>query len=649
VEAKRYLKHAAAIVLFIFPFVLEPGGAHAERRVRVIAENANIKVTPELGGRALIGVPIHTELTAELKEGEFYRVIWMKEEGPISGYIHELLVQEVGGAEAQPASAGIGPFKSQDQIITEIGMKLEESRSLIRLEKDPDIALGNLRPLLARVFTVEDHQKQGELACEIYHCLGLAYAEKGDLYGALQEFRNMFEVDAGHAREITRSISDPVRKNFVDLADKLFSGVLIDFSLEIDSDPEEAAIQIDGKDIGKTTPYVYRSQIPKFELGLAKEGFKLFRESILLSKPSETRKFELERSGRNVIVRSIPPGARIYLDGKDTGKVSDCELPFVPYGNRTVKLQKDDWADWEGPLQLAEGPGPAVLTAPLAAKNYAFARKLGGAEAGFTKMPRAIAFDRDGNIYLADESDFKVRKFDSEGRWLRSWGDAGREFRTLQEPSGILIDGQGSVYVSDAKGASISKFSRNGRFIFRWGKTGAQSGELNTPLSLAADRNGDIYVADWGNNRVVKYTASGVVKKIWGRQGTGQGEFVFPTAIAVSRRNEVFVLDRIRVQKFNLEGEFIAAWGKIGMAPGEINAPQGLCLDQMDFIYIADSGNNRIIKFDSEGKFIGQWGSAGTDNGQMTAPVCVAVNDKGSVFVVEMTSGRIQEFKVPAP
>jgi DNA-binding beta-propeller fold protein YncE len=70
-------------------------------------------------------------------------------------------------------------------------------------------------------------------------------------------------------------------------------------------------------------------------------------------------------------------------------------------------------------------------------------------------------------------------------------------------------------------------------------------------------------------------------------------------------------------------------------------------VDPQDYIYVADSGNNRVQKFDLNGRFITKWGSAGTGDGQMAGPVAIAVNDKGSVFVVELDNNRIQEFRIP--
>jgi DNA-binding beta-propeller fold protein YncE len=89
-------------------------------------------------------------------------------------------------------------------------------------------------------------------------------------------------------------------------------------------------------------------------------------------------------------------------------------------------------------------------------------------------------------------------------------------------------------------------------------------------------------------------------------------------------------------------------WSKAGTGDGELNRPLGLAVDAQNYIYVADTGNNRVQKFDLNGRFVAKWGSAGTGDGQMMGPVSVAVNNKGSVFVVELENNRIQEFKIPS-
>jgi len=71
-----------------------------------------------------------------------------------------------------------------------------------------------------------------------------------------------------------------------------------------------------------------------------------------------------------------------------------------------------------------------------------------------------------------------------------------------------------------------------------------------------------------------------------------------------------------------------------------------MCIDKDNFIFVADSGNNRIQEFDKNGKFITKWGSMGTGNGQMIFPIGVAVDKNGYVSVVERDNNRVQIFGV---
>jgi len=644
-EAKRRSVAGAILLLFLLIFLaLSPAAAGV--KVKVIVDNASIKATPEIGSQTLANVALSTVLDVELKQGEWYKITTTKGGTPLTGYIHELLVEEiVGGEEPSVVSPG-GLMKSQGEISAEIEFKMQESKDLIRQEKELDRAAENLRPLLAKAFSIDDRVRQKQIACEVYLWLGLASAKKGDNYAALREFQNMFEVDYVHAKEVTRNIYDPTVSSFIDQAEKQYRGVLVEYSLEIASEPKEATILIDGREVGRT-PEVFSNPIPKFTLEIVKEGYSPYKEEVFLTQASSKKEIVLRSIGRTMQVSSVPAGAQVFLDDQDTGKVTDCELPYVPYGNHSLKLKKPSWADHDQTIEVMEGPGPLTVAAPLTVKDYGLGLKVGGPESRFFRLPKAIAFDREGCFYVADESDNKIKKYDASGRLQSGWGDSGRDFRPLKKPSGIAIDGQGFIYITDAEAGSVMKFSKAGKFVSKWGKQGSKPDELMGPLGIAVDRSGDIYVADSGNSRVVKYSTGGVAKKAWGQQGMGRGEFVFPAAVAVSPQNEIIVVDRVHIQKFTPEGEVIAAWGKAGAADGELNRPLGLTIDPQGTIYVADTGNSRIQKFDLNGKFMTKWGSAGTKDGQMIGPVGVAVNDKGNVFVVELDNNRVQEFTVP--
>ncbi|MFB0565357.1 MAG: PEGA domain-containing protein [Candidatus Aminicenantaceae bacterium] len=633
-----------SFLLFLF-LVL----ASAALKIKVIVDNASVKLTPEIGGKTIAKIPLDTVLEAEEKQGEWYKVSMEREGVQISGFIHEMLVEVVRAGEMaeQEVRAQPGIEKAQAEVVAEIEYGMEQNRKLIRQEKKFDIAIDSLRPLIAKVFRITDDNRQREIGCEIFLWVGLAYAGKGDEYSALKEFKNMFEVDQMYAKEITRNIYDPKVVVLIQQAEREYLGLATDYSVEISTEPKEAEIEIDGKVIG-STPEVYKTTSPVFMLEIKKEGYKSIRQEIFLTQATTKKEYILERLGRNVEVRSLPEGARVYLDDKHTGMETHCKLAYVPFGSHKIKLTKENYAEWERKIEIGKGEDTFYIEAILAAKNYEYLVKWGGPNQKIFQQPQAIKVDKNNNIYVVDLSSFKMKKFNPEGKFQVDWGRGGKEFKSLKSPAGIAIDNQGNVYVTDKKNHCVMKFDKEGRYIKKWGKEGSGNEEFISPLGITIDSNSDIYIADSGNNRIKKYTHLGILKKIWGKYGTSDGDFFSPTAVAVNQKDEVFALDRKSLQKFSSEGEFIASWGKAGLGDGEFSDPMGMYIDQYNYIYVADSGNNRIQKFDGNGKFITKWGTRGVVSGQMNFPVGIAIDSRGYVFVVERNSHRLQIFGIKA-
>jgi len=627
------------ISIFLFFFLLTALEA-AAFKVKVTVDNASIQATREIGGKVLARVPVNTILEAEKKQGEWYKVTWQK----VTGYIHEMLVEEVSESELaqqEPIRGG----KPEAELIAEIELKMKESKDLIRQNQEIEKAIGSLRPLVAKAIGLTDQKRQKELTTEIFLWIGLGYIAQGDDFSALKEFRNMFEVNHAYAKQTTRNIIDPKVMTLIQQAENEFLGLVTEYLLEIVTEPKEAMIKIDGKNIGPS-PEIYRTTTPKVVIEIVKEGYKPIKEEFFITHSPAKKEYVLERAGINVEIKSNPSGVKVYLDGVDTGSMTDCVLPVVPFGVHKITLRKESYAEWEEGIEIKEGMESASVRAILTPNKYKFLNKWGGPQSPFFKELSGITVDKENNIYILNSSGSKVRKLTSEGKVLTNWGNLGAEFKSLKSPAGIAIDSQGNVYVTDAKNHCVVKYDKTGKFNKKWGVFGVGKLSLNIPLGIAVDSKDDIYVVDSGNSRIVKYSNIGLVKKIWGAQGTADGSFVFPAAIAVNRKDEVLVLDRVRIQKFSSEGEFISSWGKAGIGDGEFAKPMGIYIDSNNYVYVADSSNNRIQKFDDKGKFIAKWGSTGTGDGQMMFPCGVAVDSRGYVYVVERDNNRLQLFGV---
>ena len=105
-------------------------------------------------------------------------------------------------------------------------------------------------------------------------------------------------------------------------------------------------------------------------------------------------------------------------------------------------------------------------------------------------FPRGVAVDFVGNIYVADEGNNRVQKFDARGSFLAKWGREGAGPGQFKTPWGIACDALGNVYVVDTGNHRIQKFDGNGTFLCAWGNRGKSEGQLNFPYGIAVDKEG---------------------------------------------------------------------------------------------------------------------------------------------------------------
>jgi uncharacterized protein (TIGR03663 family) len=191
--------------------------------------------------------------------------------------------------------------------------------------------------------------------------------------------------------------------------------------------------------------------------------------------------------------------------------------------------------------------------------------------------------------------------------------------QTGSGPTGLTVDGQGNIYIADTGGHQIHVFGPDGQFIRSLGGFGSESGRLYEPRGVAVDSEGNVYVADTWNARVVKFDPEGRALATWGSGDQDLGDGRMAT-----------ITDGTQA------GNDAAPLGFFG--------PRGLALDAQGNLYIADTGNKRIVVTDREGAFLYQFGYAGSEPGAFNEPTGVAVDAQGNLYVADTWNGRVQVF-----
>ncbi len=130
---------------------------------------------------------------------------------------------------------------------------------------------------------------------------------------------------------------------------------------------------------------------------------------------------------------------------------------------------------------------------------------------GYFENPTEVAVDSSGNVYVADNNNYRLQKF--------AWdsGDGAYDFVTMWPVSngglyGLAVDSQGDVYVTDCLYDLVRKYDGSGALLTSWGDSGACESCIDGPYGIAVNDDGDVYVADNLNNRVQVFTSAAVVE-----------------------------------------------------------------------------------------------------------------------------------------
>ncbi|XP_055921453.1 RING finger protein nhl-1 isoform X2 [Eupeodes corollae] len=269
-----------------------------------------------------------------------------------------------------------------------------------------------------------------------------------------------------------------------------------------------------------------------------------------------------------------------------------------------------------------------------------------GSEPGSFTWPRGLAVGPDNSIVVADSSNHRVQVFDSNGIFVKEFGEYGNGEGEFDCLAGVAVNRIGQYIIADRYNHRIQVLDPQGRFLRAFGSQGTADGKFNYPWGVTTDALGFIYVCDKENHRVQVFQSDGSFVGKFGSCGRGEGQLEHPHYIAVSNTNRVIVSDsnNHRIQIFDVNGKVLSTFGGEGSDDGQFKFPRGVAVDDQGYIFVADSGNNRIQIFNPDGSFLKAFGSWGSGDCEFKGLEGVAIMSNGNILVCDRENHRIQVF-----
>lgn len=359
--------------------------------------------------------------------------------------------------------------------------------------------------------------------------------------------------------------------------------------------------------------------------------------------------FYVDRGGNNVrridaqgMIASYAGSGTAGFAG-DGGKATEAQLS-APRG---VAVGPDGsvYVSDTGNNRVRKVAPDGTITTFAGTGNVAFDGDGGKATDASLASPRSLAVDAQGNLYIADYNNARIRRVTQDGviKTVAGNGDKGATgdggdatAAAIESPIGITVDATGNLYIAQGLANVIRKVTPDGKIstVAGTGTAGfngdagkATETQLNTPFSVAVDAGGNLLIADAANSRIRRVAPDGMMSTLAGGAGASglpasQVTVILPRGGVTDRAGNMYVADigHYRILKIDPSGIVTVVVGT--GAPGGYKAEglkgtdfnlgipdqadggyhsDGLAVDTAGNLYFPEIFTDRVYKLDTNG------------------------------------------------
>jgi sugar lactone lactonase YvrE len=368
-----------------------------------------------------------------------------------------------------------------------------------------------------------------------------------------------------------------------------------------------------------------------------------------------------------------------------------CDVALDPWGNLYVADEGNNC------VRMINTNG--IITTVAGNGSLHYSGDGGPALSAGIHIPASVAVDAAGNLYITDFDDFRIRKVDRNGiittvagngpgfpESATFSGDGGPATNAgLAWPGDTKVDANGNLFIADSANNRIRKVDTNGIITTVAGSGpgfpayGTFSGDggaatnagLWYPTGVAVDDAGNLFIADNYNRRIRKVDTNGIITTVAGNSlnaNTGDGGLatnapIIANSVFVDHAGNLFLVGGVirkvdtngiitTVAGNTFAGQYYEAGGGGQATNATIHQPMSVALDAAGNCFFADYDSGLIHKVDTNGilstlagngasGYSGDGGAA--VNAVLNTPTGLAADAAGNVYIADTYNGRIRK------